>query len=152
MGDTENIRLRNTVREPTLITAAAQLDRLRLADAAGALDIALDAADTIQPQNSMEKMLAHQLSAAHVLAMRMAGNANHWLCRAAEYGNCMRSEVANVEAARAANTAAKMMQAFQQGIVTLHRIRSGGQQKVTVVHQHVQVAGGQVRAKQRGTL
>lgn len=148
MGDRESALLVDTVQHPSMVTAAAQLDRLRLADEAKALDIALDAADTIAPQNSMEKMLAHQLSAAHVLAMRMAGKAGDWLYEAninpRNNADAARSQAAMVEATRAANASAKLMQAFQQGMLTLQRIRSGGQQRVTVVHQHVQVAGGQV--------
>ena len=69
-GDYDGGRLRDTVKDPTLITATALLDRLRLSDGAGCLDIAIDTAETIKPQNSIEKLLAHQMAAAHVHAMR----------------------------------------------------------------------------------
>lgn len=140
--DQSGLLLLDTIEHPSKITALAQLQRLRLAEEAQALEIALDTADTIKPRNSMEKMLTHQLSAAHVLAMRMAGVAGDWLYSANSNSN--RAQVAMVEATRAANASAKLMQAFQQGMLTLQRIRTGGQQRVTVVHQHVQVAGGQV--------
>jgi hypothetical protein len=146
LGDAEGLRLRDTVKEPNNVTATAQLDRLRLAEEAGALDIALDTTDTIQPRDGLEKMLAHQLSALHVLIMRMTGTAQAWLDRARpnDFNHDPCKQAAPVEACRAANVVAKASQAFQQGILTLQRIRSGGQQKVTVVHQHVQVAGGHV--------
>lgn len=146
-GDVEGLRLRDVTKDPSMVTATAQLDRLRLADDAGALDVAIDAADTIQARNSLEKMLAHQMGALHVLTMRQAALAGQWQEKAQMDGYTSPShakQVANVEAARAAASAAKMAQTFQQGLATLHRIRGGGEQRVTVVHQHVQVAGGQV--------
>jgi hypothetical protein len=36
------------------------------------------------------------------------------------------------------------MEAFQNGVAALAKLRGGEQQQVTVVHQHVQVAGGNV--------
>ena len=142
----ERFYLRDVTKDPSMVNATAQLDRLRLAEEAGALDIAIDTADTIQPRNSLEKMLAHQLAALHVLAMRQAANAGLWLDRAApdNISDPHRHALANVEAARASGAASKLMQTFQQGVATLQRTRSDGQQKVTVVHQHVQVAGGHV--------
>jgi hypothetical protein len=41
------------------VTAEASRDRLALASQAGSLGLALDAADTIQAQDSLEKMLVH---------------------------------------------------------------------------------------------
>ena len=39
--------------------------------------MAVDAAETIQSQNSLEKMLAHQLAAGHKLAMTL--QKKHWI-------------------------------------------------------------------------
>ena len=47
----------------------------------------------------------------------------------------------SVETARLINASARMMTVYQQGMLTLHRIRTGGNQIVTV--QHVNVNGGQ---------
>src|SRR5262249_4692638 len=47
----------DTVAHPDYVTAEASRDRLRLANQAGSLSLALDAADTIQAQDSLEKML-----------------------------------------------------------------------------------------------
>src|ERR1700756_3815857 len=41
-GDWRAWQLRDTVKDPSLITATAQLDRLRLSDDVGCLDIAID--------------------------------------------------------------------------------------------------------------
>jgi hypothetical protein len=46
-----------------------------------------------------------------------------------------------VETVRLANAAARLMESFRDGFLALHRMRSGGQQVVTV--QHVTVQGGQ---------
>src|SRR5262249_4819708 len=47
----------NTVADPDYVTASASRERLELANEAGSLDLALDAADSIQGQDSLEKML-----------------------------------------------------------------------------------------------
>lgn len=135
--------LRDTVSNPDYVAADASRYRLDLAHQAGCLELALDAADTANAENNLEKMLLHQLAAAHALAMKVAGRAAVHSAHAAQdrYGAGSRDFHA-VEAARAANASARVMEAFQRGLLTLERLRSGGQQVVTV--QHVQVnEGGQ---------
>jgi hypothetical protein len=129
----------DTVRTgPDMLAATASLNRLELAADAAVLTQATDAAETIQAGNSLEKMLAHQMAAAHRLAMRFAGQADEELRAYTASGHQMRA----VEAARLAGTVAKLMGAYQGAMLTLDRVRRGGQQTVNVVHQHVQVAGG----------
>jgi threonine/homoserine efflux transporter RhtA len=48
---------------------------MELADKADALTLGVDAAATIQAENSLEKMLAHQMAAAHTAAMEAQANA-----------------------------------------------------------------------------
>lgn len=137
--------IKDTTERPDLVTAEASIQRLELAANADALSLAADAAESIQARNSLEKMLAHQAATAHKLAMTFAATAEKWLAKGdPDLGVNPGKVTAMQEAQRSANAAARMMQAFQQGMATLARIRSGGEQKVTVVHQHVQVAGGQV--------
>ena len=57
--------MRNTVADPSYITADASKSRLDLAFDAGVLEIGLDAAETIEARNSLEKMMAHQMAAQH---------------------------------------------------------------------------------------
>ena len=142
MGENSRaLELADTVRDPNYITVDASRDRLELANEAGALETALDAAESIGAGNSLEKMLAHQLAAAHRSAMKMSAEMN----RRVEYLAHVRGEEqerANIQATRLASASARMMTAFQQGLLTLQRLRTGGQQVVTV--QHVQVnEGGQ---------
>jgi hypothetical protein len=106
-----------------------------------AVAMGIDAAQSIQAENSLEKMLAHQMAVAHEMAMRFADRALS--CQHARAGD-------QVEATRCANTAARLMGTFQDAMLTLQRIRSGGSQTVTV--QHVTVAqGGQAVIGNVGT-
>src|SRR5262249_20577897 len=50
----------DTVAHPDYVTAEASRDRLALASEAGPLSLALDAADTIQAQDGLEKMLGRK--------------------------------------------------------------------------------------------
>jgi hypothetical protein len=52
--------LRDTVKNPDYVTLDANRDRLALASGAGVLEMALDACDTIDSKNSLEKMLVHR--------------------------------------------------------------------------------------------
>src|SRR5262245_9074320 len=83
----------DTVADPDYVTASASRERLELANEAGSLDLALDAADTIQGQDSLEKMLVHQMAVLHRGMMRAAARMNEELYAA-------RDEAANVRACR----------------------------------------------------
>jgi hypothetical protein len=76
-------------------------------------------------------MLAHQMAMAHHMAMKFAD-------RALSYEHQTAGD--QVEAARCANTVARLISVYQNGLLTLQRLRSGGSQTVTV--QHVTVAQG----------
>ncbi len=95
-----------------------------------AVAMGVDAAESIGAENSLEKMLAHQLALAHEGAMRLMGRALG--------SDSTGREVESVEACRLANTAARMMTTYQDGLLTLQRLRTGGTQTVTVSHVNVQ--------------
>lgn len=134
-------KLIDTVERPDAITAEASMDRLKLADEGiECVAMAIDAAETIQAANSIEKMMAHQLAAAHKLAMTFAGKANSLIDD--KSSNRQRRDGAYVvEAARVANSSARMMDAFQKGTLALHKLRTGGKQVVTVQHVNVNDGG-----------
>ena len=143
------LEYRSTVERPDCVAIEASRDRLELADKAGALEMGLDLADTIQADNSMEKMLVHQMAAAHNSAMRMIAVVNRRVESMADTNqltNMQDIERQNIETCRLAGTATRMMNTFQQGMLTLQRIRTGGEQRV-VVEQHQYVTkvedGGQ---------
>ena len=143
IGDdaTERPDFVETVRSaPDLVTARASLARLELAAETGALDLAIDAAATIKARNSLEKMLAHQIAAAHGLAMKFAAKSEHLLGFVNSWDTAARQQVSSIEAARLANAAARMMESYNQGLLTLDRLRNGRRQIVIV--QHVTVGTG----------
>ena len=135
----ETPALINTVDKPDNITAEASRDRLQLTVGVDCVGMALDASETIQAKNSLEKMLAHQLAAAHKLAMTFSKIALSCLNQPDHkvYGQ---EGMHVVEGARAANTSAKLMDVYQKGLLSLSKVRSGGQQTLTV--QHVNVTDG----------
>ena len=140
MGENSRaLQFADTVQNPNYVTVDASRDRLDLAHEAAALESALDAAESIDAKNSLEKMLAHQLAAGHRSAMKLVAEMNR---QAGYLANVHGSEQdrMNMQVTRLAGATARMMTAFQHGLVTLQRLRTGGQQVVTV--QHVEVRDG----------
>jgi len=135
----ESPKLINTVDKPDNITAEASQDRLQLMVDVDCIGMAVDAAETIQAENSLEKMLAHQLATAHKLAMTFANQALNNLNKPNQ-GLNYQNDAHAIEGARAANTSAKLMDVYQKGILALSKVRTGGKQTVTV--QHVNVSDG----------
>jgi hypothetical protein len=129
----------DTVRaHPDWLAHDASRERMDLASEAGALTMGLDAAETIQASNSLEKMLVHQMSAAHAMAMEAQAQARELLNTYKRTGYI--HQQLSIEAGRLMNASARMMDTFQHGLLTLTKVRSGGQQ--TVVVQHVNVGDG----------
>lgn len=116
------------VQQPNLVSLEASVERVGLADRCGVFNLGLDAAETAGASNAIEQMLTHQMAAAHKAAMEL-------LAKSSQHRD-------SVEVARLTNASSRLMSVYQQGMLTLNRIRTGGQQTVTV--QHVNVgAGGQ---------
>jgi hypothetical protein len=134
-------RLVDTLAHPDRTSALASAERLHLAADAHALELSVDMAETIQPRDSVERCLAHQMAAAHRLYMRLAERVNRELDHlppgTLESGK-------GAELARLVNAQCRLAEAFQRGALTLAKKRQGNQQTVNVVHQHVQIAGGTV--------
>ena len=131
----------DTVRSrPDWLVHDASRNRMELADGADALAMGLDAAETIQARNSLEKMLSHELAGAHSLAMRMMSAAGNDLAAYQKTGHQYQHR--SIEACRMANASARLMDSYQRGLLTLQRMRNGGRQVVTVQHVNVS-AGGQ---------
>jgi hypothetical protein len=118
--------IRNTLAEPNTVNVAASADRVARIDEGGVLALGLDAAQSIDASNSLEKMLAHQMALCHDQSFRLITQANE-----------LRD---NLEKVRMLNAAARFMKAYQDGFLCLNRIRTGGKQ--TVVVQHVNVSDG----------
>jgi len=122
---TENF-VKETLERPDEIALNASYARTKLAADADVLEMAVDAADSVNAGNSLEKMLAHQMAAAHDLAMKL-------------FYLSTQADLPPLEIPRLANAAARLMEVFQDGLLALHRAR--GAAKQTIVVQHVQVTG-----------
>ena len=141
----------DTVERPDYVAVDASRDRLELANEAGALESGLDLADSIGAKNSAEKMLAHQMAAVHRSAMKMMGLVNYRVERMdrmlPRQGGVSMDDLQrlNMETCRMAGAVTRMMNSDQQGLLALHRLRTGGTQRVIIERmQAVQVnEGGQ---------
>lgn len=113
---------------PEIIGKDAAAHRLELLSYLGneATALALDAEISMQPQNSFEQMIIHQMVVAHKASMEMSSKA------------CFADDIS--EKARLVNLSARMMEAFQKGALTFQRLRGGGNQHIVV--QHVSVTEG----------
>jgi hypothetical protein len=135
----------DTVREHRdMVTARASHARLALTG--DSLILAADAANSVNATNSLEKMLAHQLAALHRLGMKFAAKAERLLGQLdlGISGNrpAHETQAASVEASRCATAVVRAFGRYDDGMLALDRIRRGGKQTVTVVHQNVAVGPG----------
>ena len=139
-----SVRLVDTAVAASVLAAGAQVARMRLAENAGCLELSADVCATVRPDNSLERMLADQLAACHSHGMKLLARAAGWAeaaerCDFRQHGD---ASAAAVEASRLTNAASRMMSQFNEGLLTLAKIRTGGQQQVTVTHVHQQIAVG----------
>ena len=121
--------LYDTLTIPDLAAVEASFDRSRLLTEQGTdvAAMALDVANTIQAGDRSEKMLAHQLAAMHKVGMEMIGSVVPHSDDAAIHN-------------RRLNAAVRCMTAFQQGLLALRKLKSGGHQRISV--QYVNVTDG----------
>ncbi len=128
----------NTLKHSGIIPEEASIRRtdLLMQENIDITALALDAAETMQAENSVEKMLAHQMALSHEMAMKTGDAAVLELARDKHRSGDY------TEYQRLANSTAKLMGAFQQGMLTLQKLRNGGNQTMTVQHVHVE-SGGQ---------
>lgn len=93
-------------------------------------------------QNSMEKMLAHQMAAVHKVTMILAAEADlrHQRLASSNLGYSDQ-DLKTVEAfTKLTGAMARSSVAFQDGLLALQKLRSCGSQRIVV--QHVTVSDG----------
>ena len=125
----------DTLQTPDLVKATASLERLRLLGDIGCVELAQDVAETIQPRNSLERLLAGQLASAHLASLKLLTLGLDYVARTTQW-----KQADALEACRLVNASARLMSVFQEGLQTLAKLRTGGKQ--TVVVQHVYVTDG----------
>jgi hypothetical protein len=138
---------RDTLVHPDSVIKDASHDRLELLKKAGVVEMGLDASATTNAANSVEKMLSHELAAAHAAVMKMFGQVRE--AQAAMPDACERAVLSgdygslNKEICRTGGAIARLMLAMQQGALTLQRLRLGARQTVRVEYvQLTQIAPG----------
>lgn len=119
----------DTLAMPSQVTVDASIARtdLLVQVQSNVLALAVDAAHTIGAKNSLEKMLAHQLALLHSVSMRTMDKAL-LQCRDSDRIGLL-------------NATSRMMDVFQNGLLTIQKLRSKGAQKITVRHVTVQPGG-----------
>jgi hypothetical protein len=119
--------LEHALKEPDLLDCDATIKRTRLADEAGVFEMAIETAESSKAKGSVQKMISHQLAAAHHHSMRLLGEAD--------------KQKDPLIKCKLMNTSTRLMEAFSKGALTLQKLQTGANQIVTV--QHVSVNGGQ---------
>ena len=136
---------KSVVQEPAgVLEHDASSQAMDLVANADVLSLALEMANSVKAKNRAEKLLAHQAAAMHKLGMDLVVRAHNEIERADRHalsGNVQWRQAANVEAARATNAASRAFSAFNDAMLTVQKLRTGGKQVVQV--QHVTVKGGQ---------
>jgi len=124
----DKLDLIDTMAAPGAAALDASYHRLELISSMGTnvAAMALDAADTIQASNSLEKMLAHQMAILHQAVVKTMDKASF--------------EPDQYQSIRMMSVAARLMDTYQRGMLTLKRLRSNGDQHITI--QHVSVEDG----------
>jgi hypothetical protein len=118
----------DTLTVPDLASVEASFERtqLLLQQGPGVAAMGVDASTSIQSRNSLERMLAHQLAAVHRVAM--------------DHMAFVPSRFDVVGQAKRLNAAARCMTVYQQGLLTLRKLRQDGHQRISV--QYVNVSEG----------
>ena len=106
--------------------ASFERSRLLLSSGPNVAARGVDASDSIQARNSLERMLAHQLAATHAVIMEQTGQVH------------VREE--GTATAKRLTAIARCLGAYQHGLLTLKKIRQSGGQRITV--QYVNVSEG----------
>lgn len=133
--------------------ADAAADMRELATMAGVPDLAPAMAEEAKAKGKIQRALSHQIAAAHNYAMTFIGRADTWAKRAEHefrMGNTQLATQANIEAARVANTAARLMSAMAEGALTLDRLKRGAKQIIVIQRMDVSNGGQAIVAGKVG--
>ena len=131
--------LLDTLKHPNMAEAQASLERYKLLLEIGCVELDQDLASTIEPRNSIERYACRTARQYALPGAALPGAVPGQSHEAAKPGQPYWREH-NVEACRLTNAAARLLSSFNEGALTLHKLRTGGKQ--TVVVQHVQVQDG----------
>src|SRR4051812_38761483 len=111
-----------------------------------ALTLALEMSESLGARDALEQNLFHQIAASHTVGLVLLAKANAFATMAVSWSSNERQQLQSIEAARMATAATRVLETAQRGMLTLERLRHGGQQIVTVQHVTVQEGGQAVVA------
>jgi hypothetical protein len=103
-------------------------EQLELANDARVAELAIDLAHASGATGSMERMLAHQMALAHRSAFLLGRQLERAVSSAAS------NDTANLRATRLATAMGRTMAVYQQGMLTMQRLQTGGTQRIVVQH------------------
>ena len=133
------LQIKNTLESPSQINLDASQVRMELLDQVGTLQQGLDVAESIDAKNTVEKMLAHQAAACHKIALDLLAAAEQY--RPTGTATEKRERLMVDAQTRHFNTACRLMDTFQRSIATLQKLRTKGQEVVSVQHVIIHNAG-----------
>jgi hypothetical protein len=116
-----------------LLNLGASRQRTELIDKAGVLELALETANQQDVKGPVQKMIAHQLAAAHKRGIELM----------AESAQAKDPDI-SIKKARAS---ARLMDAFSRSALTLQRLQSGGGQTIQVQYMQVNSMVGDASGK-----
>ena len=117
-----------STQKPDAITTEASLDRIDLVARAKADSLALDLAESVNAQDSTEKLFSHRQAVAHSFGMKLIEMAHQ--------------QMSPIWSARLGNVAMRCFDTANDTALKLARLRNGGSQTVEVRYVNV-AAGGQ---------
>jgi hypothetical protein len=120
--------LKDTLSDPDLPALDSSYMRGQMLEANHVTALGIDVSNTIGADNTVEKLLSHQLALAHKIAFEQAHKAQR--------------ERDPVIELRRLQVSARMMSTAQEAAVTLQKLKTSGPQSVVVQHVHVE-SGGQ---------
>jgi hypothetical protein len=105
-----NAYLQDTLADPEMVAVDSSAARGRLLLSNEVAALGLDVANTAGASNTGEKLLSHQIALAHKIALEEAAQASKERDPALQI--------------KRLQTSARMMNTFQNGVLTLHRLRT----------------------------
>ena len=120
--------LESVLQEPDLLNLAASEQRAHLLERNGVLELGIEAAQNANAQGAIEKMMAHEMVAAHNRAMELMAESA--------------SETDPDIAIKKARTSARLMDSFSRAALTLDRLQRGGGQTIQVQYMQVNTMVG----------
>jgi hypothetical protein len=132
-------QIKDTLKKPCQVSIDASQVRMELMQRVGVLELGLDAAESIGAENSFERMLAHQAVTCHKTALQLFAQSEEYRATGKKPEKVERL---HIEAqTRYINTACRLMDTFQRTMTSIQKLRTGGQQIVTVQHVQINNAG-----------